>query len=98
MAKKVNPRNRPATQADVDRAREWGQSFGVEFALNVVLYVLKDKHDARDEDIRQFRDEFMYVIDSVGRKYLTYSDIVRTLKTEYDLSIRLTDKGGGARE
>lgn len=91
MGKKINPRVRPATQADVDRAREWGQNFGIEFALNLVLYVLKEKHDAPNEDILQLRDEFMYVVDSVGKKYLSYSDIVRALKSDYDLSVRMVD-------
>ena len=88
--RKVNPRNIPRTQADVDRAYSDGMDFGCEFALNVVLYVLKDKHDAPDEDIMQFRDEFMYVIDSVAKKYLSYSDIQRALSEDYDLTVRLT--------
>lgn len=88
--RKVNPNRIPRTQADVDRAYSDGMDFGCEFALNVVLYVLKDKHDAPDEDIMQFRDEFMYVIDSVAKKYLSYSDIQRALSEDYDLTVRLT--------
>lgn len=91
---KVNPKKIPRTQADVDRAYNEGTDFGLEFCLNLVLYVLKDKHDAPDEDIMQLRDEFMYVIDSVGKKYLSYSDIVRALKSDYDLTVRLVDTGG----
>lgn len=94
MAAKVNPKKIPRTQADVDRAYNEGTDFGLEFCLNLVLYVLKDKHDAPDEDIMQLRDEFMYVIDSVGKKYLSYSDIVRALKSDYDLTVRLVDTGG----
>lgn len=82
----MNPRRIPRTQADVDKAHEDGQKFGVEFAINLVLYVLKDKHNGTDEEIRQLRDEFMDVVDSVARKYLSYADIKRCLKTEYDLT------------
>ena len=92
MAVKVNPKKIPRTQADVDRARQEGMDFGMEFCLNLVLYVLKDKHDAPTEDIMQLRDEFMYVIDSVARKYLSYSDIVKALKSDYDLTVRLVDR------
>ena len=90
--RKVNPNRIPRTQADVDRAYSDGMDFGCEFALNVVLYVLKDKHDAPDEDIMQFRDEFMYVIDSVAKKYLSYPDIQKALSDDYDLTVRLTTK------
>lgn len=86
---KTNPKRIPKTQADVDKAFSNGMDFGAEFALNVVLYVLKDKHNATDDEIMQFRDEFMYVIDSVGKKYLAYADIVRTLKTDYDLAVNI---------
>lgn len=96
MAQKVklNPRKIPKTQADVDRAAKDGEMQGLEFALNLVLYVLKDKHDAPDEDILQLRDEFMYVVDSVAHKYLSYQDIVRTLSGEYDLAVHLINREG----
>lgn len=89
---KVNPRKIPKTQADVDRAEREGRDLGLEFALNLVLYVLKDKHDAPNDDILQLRNEFMYVIDSVAHGYLTYTDIVRTLKGDYDLAVHLVDR------
>ena len=92
MAQKVNPRRKPATQADVERAAKEGRDLGLEFALNLVLFVLKDKHDAPDDDILQLRDEFMYEIDSVANGYLTYTDIVRTLKGDYDLAVHLVDR------
>lgn len=94
MAHKVNPKKIPRTQADVDRAAEEGRNLGLEFALNLVLFVLKDKHDAPDEDILQLRDEFMYMVDSVANRYLSYADIVRTLKGDYDLAVHLIDRGG----
>lgn len=92
MAHKVNPRRKPATQADVERAEEAGRDLGLEFALNLVLFILKDKHDAPDDDILQLRDEFMYEIDSVAKGYLTYSDIKRTLKGDYDLAVHLVNR------
>lgn len=92
MARKPNPKKIPRTQADVDRAAEEGRNLGMEFALNLILFVLKDKHNAPDEDILQLRDEFMYEIDSVATGYLTYSDIKRTLKGDYDLSVHLVDR------
>ena len=90
--KRQNPRSVPKTQADVDRAFSMGSDFGLEFGLNLVLYVLKDKHQAPDEDILQLRDEFMYVVDSIAKKYLTYGDIKAALKSDYDLAVRLLER------
>lgn len=87
-----NPRRVPMTLADVNRAEQRGREIGLEFALNLVLYVLKDKHDAPTEDILKLRDEFMYVIDSVAKRYLSYSDIVNALKSDYDLTVRIVDR------
>lgn len=91
---KSNPRRTPMTLADVNRAEQRGREIGLEFALNIVLYVLKDKHDAPTEDILQLRDEFMYVIDSIAKRYLSYPDIVNALKSDYDLTVRIVDREG----
>lgn len=86
---KTNPKRVPRTQADVEKAHQSGMLFGTEFALNIVLYVLKDKHEASDDDIMQLRDEFVYQIDSISKGYLKYTDVKRALQTEYDLTVKL---------
>ena len=86
---KVNPKRIPCTKHDVDKARQQGAEFGMEFALNIILLVLKDKHDAPDEDILQLRDEFMEYIDSINRGYVSYPDIVKTVHGDYDFSVEL---------
>lgn len=92
--KSVNPQRVPRTQADVDRAFRYGLDFGCEFALNFVLLVLKDKHDAPDEDVYQLRDEFMELVQSYNMGYITYADVKRTLYGDYDFKVHLEDKGG----
>ena len=86
---KTNPKRVPRTQADVEKAHQNGMLFGTEFALNIVLYVLKDKHEASDEDIMRLRDEFVYQIDSISKGYLKYTDVKKALQTEYDLTVKL---------
>lgn len=90
--KKVNPRRKPATWAEVGKARQEGMDFGVEFGINCILYILKDKHDAPDDDIEQLRDEFMYLMDSIAKKYVSYADITKTLSGEYDLSVHMVGR------
>ena len=94
MPKKRNPRNVPATQADVERAWGDGADFGMEFCLNLILLVLKDKHNAPNEDILQLRDEFMDAVDSLNRGYMSYADVKRTLHGDYDFRVHLARKGG----
>lgn len=45
---KTNPRRRPATQADVDRAWEKGVQDGVRNASTIFLTVLVDKFNGAD--------------------------------------------------
>ena len=90
---KVNPRRIPATAEDVRRSRQSGMQFGVEFGINCVLFILKDKHDAPDDDVMQLKDEFMYLMDSIANGYVSYADIKTALKGEYDLTIEMVDGG-----
>lgn len=89
-AKKTNPRNRPASQADVDRARQRGQNEALEMVLYVVLYVLMDKHGAKRDEINHIRDDLMYAIDSIAKGYVKWTDIKQVMDEEYDVRIELT--------
>jgi len=86
---KTNPRKVPRTQADVARAWQEGADFGAEFAINMVLLVLKDKHDAPDEDILQLRSEFEDQLDSVAKGYINYADIKTALGGDYNIKVRM---------
>ena len=66
-----------------------GAEFGCGLCLDTILLVLKDKHDAPDEDIMQLRDEFMAEIDSINQGYISYADVRRTLYGDYGLKVEL---------
>lgn len=87
--KKANPRARPASQADVDRAYKRGQNEALEMVLYVVLYVLMDKHGADKEKIQSIRDDLMYTIDSIAKKYVKWQDIRQVMDEEYDVHLEL---------
>ena len=53
MKKKTNPRRKPATQADVKKAKHKAAEEAVRLVVYMVLYVLIDKHNAPQEDIQQ---------------------------------------------
>ena len=84
MAGKQNPRRIPRTQADVDKAADMGRLEGVEFAITSLLWILVDKHDAPAEDIKTVHDEIEYLWDSIVKGYVSFQDIKKHLKDEYD--------------
>ena len=86
---KTNPRRRPATQADVAKAKAQATDEAMTRILQIVMYVLVDKHSATHEEIGQLAAEVNYVADSINRKYLTFADIESTLGDEYDVHLDL---------
>lgn len=51
MSQKTNPRKIPRTQADVDRAYCAGINEGLNRGIELMLYVLIDKHNTSMEEI-----------------------------------------------
>lgn len=89
MTKKTNPRRRPATQADINRAKTEATDAAMTRLLQMVLYVLVDKHNATHEELGQLAAEVNYVADSINRGYLKFSDITNVLEGEYDVHLDL---------
>ena len=87
MGKKINPRRRPATQADVEKAKNQASSEAIRKILYLVLYILIDKHDAPKEDIHQLADEVNYYADSISRGYITWKDVERVVRDEYEVQL-----------
>ena len=88
--KKQNPRNIPRSQRDVDRAYDKGLLDGSVGALTIMLYVLKDKFGAEDDQLKEFSDAFDYVADSMAKGYITQADLKTVIKEEYHTVLRLT--------
>lgn len=53
MGTKVNPRRVPRTQKDVDAAYDRGITEGLHRGIELMLYVLIDKHAAPMDDVQQ---------------------------------------------
>lgn len=89
MTKKTNPRRRPVSQADINRAKTKATDEAMTRLLQMVLYVLVDKHNATHEELAQLAAEVNYVADSINREYLSFADIERVLGEEYDVHLNL---------
>lgn len=85
---RVNPRRVPRTQRDVDAAYDKGVTEGLNRGIELMLYVLIDKHDAPMEDVQQLAAELNHVAECVSESYVTWADIRRILK-EYDVEVEL---------
>ena len=89
MGTKVNPRRVPRTQKDVDAAFDRGVAEGLNRGVELMLYVLIDKHAAPMDDVQQLATELNHAAECVAEGYATWSDIRRILK-EYDVEVELT--------
>lgn len=85
--KKVNPRRRPATQADVNRARDQAVEDAVHLCMAVFFTVLLDKEQADKEILHRVWDEVNDLSDSINQGYVTEADLKRVLREEYDIHI-----------
>lgn len=85
--KKVNPRRKPATQADVERAKTDAQAEAINIAMAIFFTVLCDKEHADKEIMRRVWDEVNDLSDSISKGYVNVSDLRDVLKREYDIEI-----------
>ncbi|MBQ2486747.1 MAG: hypothetical protein II517_00220 [Ruminococcus sp.] len=88
MAKtKLNPRRRPATQADVERAREQAVKEAVKCSMAIFFTVLLDKEGADAEILKRVWREVNDLSESVKEGYVSLNDLKTTLKEEYDVEL-----------
>lgn len=90
MGKKKSPKSIPRSQQDVDRAYDKGLLDGSVGALTIMLYVMKDKFQAEDDQLKEFADAFDYVADSMAKGYITQADLKTVIKEEYHTVQRVT--------
>ena len=84
--KKVNPRRRPCTEADVNRARDEAVNEAVRYSTAIILTVLVDKFNGADyiEDI--WREVQKLSQEDIERR-VTVADLIYVLKTEYNVEV-----------
>lgn len=84
--KKTNPRKRPATWADVNRAKDKAVDEAVVTALAMFLIVLVDKFNGADY-IMDVWKEINKMSDMVSEGYVSIADIKNTLREEYGIKL-----------
>ena len=84
-----NPRKIPRTQADVDKAYKRGMNDGLQGALTIMLYTLKDKFGSEDGELKEFADAFNYTVDGINKGYVSEADLQSVIKDEYGTTVEM---------
>lgn len=87
MSKKVNPRRRPASMADVNKAKAEASQKALQEAIGVVFLALLDRGVIRPEQKAEAWAAVIYMSDSLERGYIKRSDLLVTLREEYGMNI-----------
>lgn len=82
MKKKVNPHRRPASQADVERAKRKAQDEAIMLAWSILFTVLRDKEGYDLDGLRRVWGEVDNLSDSIAKGYCTVTDLRNVLKQE----------------
>lgn len=85
--KTVNPKRRPATQADVDKAYDQGSKDGCGLAMAIFFTVILDKF-AGEDYIEDIWKESEKLSEEIKENRINLRDLVSTLREEYGINIK----------
>lgn len=85
--KKVNPRRKPVTMADVERAKHQAKDAGIKVTMAIMFTVLADKQGFDLERMQETWKQVLDLSDSIAERRVTIADLCCTLKEEYDIKI-----------
>lgn len=86
--KKINPRRRPASQADVKKAKDEAVSKAIVLAKALTFTALLDLGFLKTpEEVRAAWDKTKYLADSVNQGYCSIQDMYDTLIADYGVDL-----------
>ena len=85
--KRVNPRRKPASVADVQAAYKLGRKESIEFAIAVSCLACKDVFHPDQEKMQEFHDKYCANVDAIINRTIKYEDVLEVLKDEYELEL-----------
>lgn len=85
--KKINPRRRPATQADVKRAKYGAIEDAIRMTKVLIFTALLDKKGFTLDDLVDLWEQVDKLSDSVSEGRITIADMACVLKEEYGLAV-----------
>ena len=85
--KKINPRKRPATMADVEKARKDATSEAISLSIAIFLTVMVDKFGYDADKLKAVWDEINKLSESVINGYVDLYDLKQVLIDEYGIEL-----------
>lgn len=85
--KKTNPKKKPATQADVDRAYAKGTKDGCNLAMAIFLTVIVDKFNGKDW-VPDIWEACSKLSQEIKEHRVNLFDLVDVLESEYNIEIK----------
>lgn len=85
--KRVNPHKRPATAADVARAKRDAQLLAINSAWAIFFTVLRDKEGYGPKRLRRVWDEVNYLSESIAEGRVSVQDLAQTIKDEAGITL-----------
>lgn len=85
--KKVNPRRRPASQADVKRAKSAAMDEAVTAAWAILFTALRDKEGYGPKRLRRVWDEVNYLSESIDQGFVNVNDLRQALEEEAGIKL-----------
>lgn len=85
--KKTNPNKRPATWADVERAKKQATNDAIKLSWSILFYALADKKGMTVEELQEIWQRVNDISDSVAKGYASVSDFRNVLREEYGIDI-----------
>lgn len=83
--KKVNPKRKPATQADVERAKAQAQKEAVSLAMTIMFTAMLDGGFIPRDQMKAAFEKVEYLCESIALGYVNPSAMRKVLKDEYDI-------------
>ena len=85
--KKVNPRRRPASQADVEKAKSEAVCKAIVLTKALTFTALLDEGIIKPEDVKRGWNKTRYLADSVNKGYCSIQDMYDTLIADYGVDL-----------
>lgn len=86
--KRVNPRRRPVSAADVEKAKRNATREAVEVAWAIMFTALRDKEGWGKVRLRRLWNEVEYLSESIRDGYVSAKDLMQALEDEAGIFLR----------
>lgn len=85
MKKKMNPKRKPASYADVLKAKKDAQEKAIAYTWAIFFTVMRDKEGYGKQRLQRLWQEVNELSDSISKGYVNVHDLMKTLASEANI-------------